>query len=173
MGGKCQENTVTQFPGVRRATGMANATGAFRFQRRGIMRIPVALSTILIGSLLAGASPAALEPLPKAPPRPIARVWKGKTRAAVADEYQAYLEASGVAKIRATPGNLGVDVFRRTEGEETEFVVTSFWESIDAVKRFAGEDYRKAVVLPKDRAYLLTVEPNVLHYEVVRQRGQP
>lgn len=115
------------------------------------MRIPVALSTILIGSLLAGASPAALEPLPKAPPRPIARVWKGKTRAAVADEYQAYLEASGVAKIRATPGNLGVDVFRRTEGEETEFAVTSFWESVDAVKRFAGENYRKAVVLPRDR----------------------
>ena len=99
----------------------------------------------------------------------IARIWRGRTLASRADEYQAYLNASGIARIRATPGNLGVTVLRRTEGEKAEFLVMSIWESIDAVKSFAGADYQKTVILPRDREYLLEVEENVLHYEIVRE----
>lgn len=105
--------------------------------------------------------------------RPIARIWRGRTLTAKADEYQAYLEASGITKIRATPGNLGVTVLRRSEGGKTEFLVMSVWESVDAIKRFAGEDYQKTVILPRDREYLLEVEPNVLHYEIVREERKP
>lgn len=99
----------------------------------------------------------------------IARIWRGRTLAAKADEYEKYLNASGISKVLATPGNLGVQMLRRADGDKAEFVVISFWESIDAVKRFAGADYQKAVILEKDRDYLIEVEPNVLHYDVVRE----
>ena len=102
-----------------------------------------------------------------APQTAIARIWRGRTLASKADEYARYLDANGIAKIRATPGNRGVTVLRRTNGDKVEFVVISIWESIDAVKNFAGADYQKAVILPRDREYLLEVEPNVLHYEIL------
>ena len=97
----------------------------------------------------------------------IARIWRGRTLASKADEYERYLNANGVAKIRTTPGNGGVTVLRRTDGDKTEFEVIAIWESIEAVKNFAGADYQKAVILPRDREYLLEVEPNVLHYEIL------
>jgi heme-degrading monooxygenase HmoA len=101
-------------------------------------------------------------------PSTIARIWRGRTLTAKADEYERYLNSSGISKIRSLAGNRGVTVLRRTDGDKTEFLVMSLWDSIDAVKKFAGEDYQKAVILPRDREYLLDVEPNVLHYEVKR-----
>ena len=99
--------------------------------------------------------------------RAIARIWRGRTLASKADEYAGYLDANGIAKIRATAGNRGVTVLRRTDGDKAEFVVISIWDSIDAVKNFAGADYQKTVILPRDREYLIEVEPEVLHYEMV------
>ncbi len=101
--------------------------------------------------------------------KPIARIWRGRTLAAKADEYEAYLFASGITKVRETPGNLGVTVLRRADGPQTEFLVISIWESIDAVKRFAGKDYQKAVILDRDREYLIEVEPTVRHYEIEKE----
>ena len=127
------------------------------------------LAAFLFTILIAASAFAA----PSAPPPEegkktgIARIWRGRTLATKADEYEAYLNASGIAKIRATPGNLGVTLLRRTEGDKTEFLVISIWESIEAVRSFAGADYQKAVILPRDREYLLEVEPNVLHFQIV------
>jgi heme-degrading monooxygenase HmoA len=101
--------------------------------------------------------------------KPVARIWRGRTLTSKADEYEAYLFASGISRVRQTPGNLGVTVLRRAAGTETEFVVISIWESIDAVKHFAGKDYQKAVILDRDREYLIEVEPNVLHYEIEKE----
>jgi heme-degrading monooxygenase HmoA len=101
--------------------------------------------------------------------KPVARIWRGHTLASKADEYEAYLFASGVAKIRETPGSLGVTVLRRADGPQTEFLVISIWESIDAVKRFAGKDYQRAVILDRDREYLIEVEPTVRHYEIEKE----
>jgi heme-degrading monooxygenase HmoA len=106
-------------------------------------------------------------------PGAIARIWRGRTLASKAADYQAYLNASGIDGIRTAPGNLGVTVLRRTENGRTEFLVISIWESIKAVEKFAGKDYQKAVVLPRDREYLLEVEPNVLHYEIIRDERKP
>jgi heme-degrading monooxygenase HmoA len=128
--------------------------------------------SFLIPLLLAVVMPCVsnLAAQPKTPaPGAIARIWRGRTLAAKADEYQTYLDTSGISRIRATPGNLGVTVLRRNDGGKTEFLVLSVWESVDAIKRFAGEDYQKAVILPRDREYLLEVEPNVLHYEILRE----
>ncbi len=108
---------------------------------------------------------ASASPLPGAG-KPIARIWRGRTLAARADEYEAYLFASGIAKIREIPGNLGVTVLRREDGKQTEFLVLSVWQSIDAIRRFAGKDYQKTVILDRDREYLIEVEPTVLHYAI-------
>lgn len=99
----------------------------------------------------------------------IARIWKGRTLASKADEYEKYLLATGISRVRAASGNLGATVLRRTDGGKTEFVVISIWESVAAIQRFAGKDYQKAVLLPRDREYLVDVEPNVLHYEILRE----
>jgi heme-degrading monooxygenase HmoA len=103
------------------------------------------------------------------PAKPIARIWRGRTLAAKADAYEAYLFASGISKIREIPGNLGVTVLRRQDGQETEFLVISIWDSLDAVQRFAGKDYEKTVVLDRDREYLLEVEPTVRHYDIEKE----
>jgi heme-degrading monooxygenase HmoA len=98
--------------------------------------------------------------------RAVARVWKGRTLASKADEYEAYLNASGIARIRATRGNLGVTLLRRQDGDKTEFVVISTWESIAAVRRFAGPRFRRAVILPRDREYLVDFDEYVQHYTI-------
>ncbi len=102
----------------------------------------------------------------------IARIWHGRTLTAKADDYEKYLQATGVKKILATEGNHGVEVLRRTDGPKTDFIVMSYWESIEAVKKFAGPDYEKAVMMPRDAEFLIEVEPGVAHYEVVRAGGK-
>jgi heme-degrading monooxygenase HmoA len=110
---------------------------------------------------------------PSVKPKPmIARIWHGRTLTAKADEYERYLNASGVERMLKTDGNHGVEVLRKADGPRTDFVVISYWESIDAVKRFAGKDFEKAVILDRDREFLIEVEPNVLHYDVVRAAGK-
>jgi heme-degrading monooxygenase HmoA len=114
---------------------------------------------------------ASASPSVKAKPM-IARIWHGRTLTAKADEYERYLNASGVERILKTDGNHGVEVLRKSDGPRTDFVVISYWESIDSVKRFAGPSYEKAVVLERDREFLIEVEPDVVHYEVVRAAGE-
>ena len=131
------------------------------------MRHRIVLAAVFAAGLVCSSSAFAAER------HGIARIWKGRTTAAKADAYEKYLSDSGIARILATRGNLGAQMLRRNDGAETEFVVVSFWESIEAVKTFAGPDYQKAVILEHDREFLIKVEPNVLHYDVVRLERKP
>jgi heme-degrading monooxygenase HmoA len=97
----------------------------------------------------------------------IARTWHGVVRAADADAYHAYLLRTGVPDYRATPGNAGVYVLRRAEGDRTHFLLLTLWDSWDAVRAFAGDDPERARYYPEDRQYLLEREPHVTHYEVL------
>lgn len=97
----------------------------------------------------------------------IARLWHGITLASKADEYIAYLNQTGLMDYRSTDGNLGVQVLRRVEGEQAHFLIVTFWESVEAIKKFAGEDYEKARYYPEDQYFLLEFEEKVVHYEVV------
>jgi heme-degrading monooxygenase HmoA len=97
----------------------------------------------------------------------IARIWRGTTLASKADEYLAYLEATGIKDYRATPGNRGVQVLRRASGDEVEFVLITHWDSLDAIRAFAGDDYERAVYYDEDRAYLRERNEWVEHFEVV------
>ena len=97
----------------------------------------------------------------------IARIWRGRTPASKADAYVDYLEESGVAEYRRTTGNRGVFMLRRTQGDVTEFLLLTLWDSMDSIRAFAGEDVERARYFPKDREFLLEFEPAVDHYDVV------
>ena len=97
----------------------------------------------------------------------IARVWKGTTRAEQADQYLEYLKRTGLHHCRRTPGNRGVSILREVSDGEARFVFTSRWDSWEAILAFAGPEPEKAVYYPEDREFLLALEPNVEHFEVM------
>ena len=97
----------------------------------------------------------------------IARIWHGVVPAHKADEYYEYLKRTGLSDYRTTPGNRGVWVFRRVEGDRTHFLLTTLWDSIESVRKFAGQDEERARYYPEDSNYLLEMEPRVAHYEVL------
>lgn len=97
----------------------------------------------------------------------IARTWHGRVPAARADEYYEYLLRTGIPDYRRTPGNRGVYVFRRVEGNVAHFLLTSLWESLASIRAFAGDDLERARYYPEDTGYLLELEPAVTHYEVL------
>jgi heme-degrading monooxygenase HmoA len=96
----------------------------------------------------------------------IARVWKGTVRQSDGDAYVRYLQETGVAAYAATPGNRGVWMLRRDVDGLTEFVMFTLWESLDAVKAFAGDEHERAVFYPEDDRFLVDRDLTATHYEV-------
>jgi heme-degrading monooxygenase HmoA len=101
----------------------------------------------------------------------IARLWRGAVRKSDGDAYARYMLDTGVAGYAGTPGNRGVWMLRRDAGETTEFVMFTLWESLVAVKRFAGDDYETAVFYPEDDRFLVERDLRSTHYEVAATRG--
>jgi heme-degrading monooxygenase HmoA len=97
----------------------------------------------------------------------IARIWRGATSATDADAYVDYLKQTGAKEYAATPGNLGVHMLRRIEGDRCEFLMLTFWDSMGAVKRFAGDDAERAVFYPEDDRFLVDRDLTSSHWEVV------
>ena len=98
----------------------------------------------------------------------ISRVWHGWTTPANADTYETLLRSeifTGI-KRRQIAGYRGIHLFRRNLGKETEFVTVMWFDSIEAVRAFAGEDYEVAVVPPKARTLLSRFDARSQHYEV-------
>ncbi|MGH2532637.1 MAG: antibiotic biosynthesis monooxygenase family protein [Thermomicrobiales bacterium] len=100
----------------------------------------------------------------------IARIWRGRTAAAQADDYLDYLEATGLKDYSSTPGNRGLRVLRRIDDQTAEFLLITLWDSMDAIRAFAGPEPERAVYYPEDDAFLLEKEPTVAHYEVLVDR---
>ena len=96
----------------------------------------------------------------------IARIWRGRVPANKSEEYMQYLHATGLKDYQATQGNRGVYVLRRTEGDVTEFLIISMWDSMEAIRRFAGPEPEKPVYYPEDKNFLLEFESRVFHYDV-------
>jgi heme-degrading monooxygenase HmoA len=99
----------------------------------------------------------------------IARIWRGVTPQNKSDQYFEYLMKTGIPDYRKTEGNLGVYVLRRTGDNRAEFLLISLWQSLADIRRFTGEDIEKAVYYPEDSEFLLELEPEVTHYEVLAQ----
>lgn len=95
----------------------------------------------------------------------ITRIWHGRTRIEHADEYLEFLEKTGVADYKKTPGNLSVEILRRVEADVCHFWTVTKWDSFESIKKFAGEDYEKARYYEEDKQYLLEFEPRVIHCE--------
>ena len=99
----------------------------------------------------------------------IARTWHGKTPRAKADEYEQYLTAA-VKKFPTIPGNLGYQVMRIDGGPDgdgyVEFQVISYWESLESIRAYAGADIRRTHDLPRDKDFLIDMEPLVRNYEL-------
>jgi len=98
----------------------------------------------------------------------ISRIWHGWTTPANADVYEALLKEEifvGIAD-RQIAGYRGIHLLRRDLGDEVEFVTIMWFDTLDAVRAFAGEDYEVAVVPLKARAVLSHFDARSQHYEV-------
>ena len=102
----------------------------------------------------------------------IARSWDGLTKAKLADPYADYVRETGFRDLAATSGNRGVYLLRRREGEKTRFRVLSLWDSMEGIRRFAGEDPERARYYPEDERFLEALPPRVEHFEVVASSGR-
>lgn len=105
----------------------------------------------------------------------ICRFWHGWTTVANADAYESLLRREIFAGIaaRQIAGFQGIDLIRRDGAEEVEFVTIMWFESIDAVRAFAGDDYEVAVVPPEARKLLARFDGRSAHYDVVERRVAP
>ena len=101
----------------------------------------------------------------------IARIWRGAVRRKDGDAYADYIGETGLAGYLATPGNRGAWMLRRDEGDRTEFVMFTLWDSLDAIRAFAGDDVERAVYYPEDDRYLIERGDKIEHYEVTRAAG--
>jgi antibiotic biosynthesis monooxygenase (ABM) superfamily enzyme len=104
----------------------------------------------------------------------ISRIWHGWTTQENADAYEALLlrEIFGGIEDRAIPGYRGIQLLRREQGTEVEFVTIMSFETMEAVSAFAGEDYEVAVVPMAARSLLLHFDTRSQHYEVRADRPE-
>ena len=99
----------------------------------------------------------------------IARVWHGSTKPEDADAYEAMLKPELLPGISQVPGFKGSYFRRRSVGGEVEFVTILLWESLEALKAFAGPDYERSIIPEERRKYLSRHDETAAHYEVLSQ----
>lgn len=95
----------------------------------------------------------------------ITRLWRGWTASADADAYRRFLLEELFPAMRAIAGFRGADLLHRPEGDEVAFVTLTRFDSLEAIRRFAGEDYEQAVIEPPARRLLSRHCATAEHYE--------
>lgn len=96
----------------------------------------------------------------------IARMWHGWTKPENADAYEDLLRDEMFPEIGQIEGSRGAYLLRKNGEKEVAFVTITLFESLDAVRRFAGENYETAVLHPKAHALLARHDARSEHYEV-------
>jgi hypothetical protein len=96
----------------------------------------------------------------------IARHWRGWTEVRTADAYESFLKSRVLPELKRLAGYRGGYILRSDGADEVEFVVVNFFESIESVRLFAGDDYSTPVFEPEARLLLSRIEPIARHYEV-------
>ena len=99
----------------------------------------------------------------------IARIWRGRTPRARADEYAAYLYEHGIKPLERKA--LGVQQLREDREGESEFVTISYWESVEAMSRFAGPDPRRIHHLERDPEFLIELPQSVQVLSITSSHG--
>ena len=100
----------------------------------------------------------------------IARIWRGRTTRAKADEYAKYLYEQGIKPLEQKA--LGVQLFREDREADSEFVTVSYWESVEAMSRFAGKDPRRIHHLDRDPEFLIELPQGVQILDIVATHGR-
>lgn len=103
--------------------------------------------------------------------RRISRRWTGVAARAHEDAYVAHLRSDTFSRLREIPGFLSARIYRREVDEGVEFLIVTEWESIEAIRQFAGEDAEAAVVPAKAREMLVAFDTRVRHYELVHSEA--
>ncbi len=96
----------------------------------------------------------------------IARIWHGKTKAEHFEEYTKFMISKAIPDYKSTEGFVKLTFLRRIEGDIAHFNLITFWNNLEVIKNFAGDDYEIAKYYPRDKDYLLEFEEKVTHYEV-------
>jgi heme-degrading monooxygenase HmoA len=96
----------------------------------------------------------------------IARIWHGKTKKSDFEAYTELTKRLAIPDYSNTPGFKGLTFLRMISGDEAHFKLITYWDNMEVIKNFAGEDVEKAKYYPDDDAYLLEFEDKVQHYEV-------
>jgi heme-degrading monooxygenase HmoA len=99
----------------------------------------------------------------------IARMWHGKVPKDKSEAYHQYLLESGLKDYKSTPGNDGVFLLKKDEGDITHFYTLTFWTDLASIRKFAGDEYEKARYYPSDKDFLLEFEPEVTHFDVLEK----
>ncbi len=97
----------------------------------------------------------------------VVRMWHGRVPTSKARSYREFLNARAIPDYRSVAGNISVHILERQDGAVTHFITMTFWDSMTAIRGFAGADVQVAKYYPEDRDFLLEYEPHVAHYEVV------
>jgi heme-degrading monooxygenase HmoA len=97
----------------------------------------------------------------------ISRVWHGWTRREDADTYERLLRTTILPGIHRVAGYRGADLLRRDDGDEVEFVTVTLFDSMEAVRQFAGADYANAVIPPEAQSLLTRYDARSAHYETI------
>ena len=96
----------------------------------------------------------------------IVRIWRGWTRPEDTEAYASYIKETGLSAYSATPGNQGAYLMSRPDQDSTEFLTISFWDSLESIREFAGDEIEEAVFYPEDDRFLVDRETFVRHYRV-------
>ena len=104
----------------------------------------------------------------------ICRLWCGWTTPENADSYQRIVHTDVIPAIEARdiPGFRHIDLMRRDLGDEVEFQTLMWFDNLEAIKAFVGEDYAVSHVPPQARAVLNRFDERAAHYEVIDRRKQ-
>ena len=94
----------------------------------------------------------------------ITRLWRGWTPHANADAYEQFLLSQLFPSMREIPGFRGAEVLRRDDGTEVAFVTLTRFDSLEAIRAFAGEDYETAMIEPTARALLSHYDERAQHF---------
>lgn len=102
----------------------------------------------------------------------IIRAWRGRAAKDNPAGYPAHFRQSVMPELRHIAGFLGASLLRTDLADAIEFLVLTRWQSLDAIRAFAGDDLGHAVVEPDAVAALVDYDRTVTHYEVVEEVGK-
>lgn len=96
----------------------------------------------------------------------IARIWSGRTKVEHEGEYAEFMKTRAIPDYQKTQGFVKLSFLKRSDSRFAYFELITFWEDIEAIKNFAGDDIEQAKYYPEDKKYLLDFPERVTHFDV-------